>query len=197
MADVEDYHSSFEATDGNIYYTDDETLSIDTLESYITEMTEGNFTFSTTEALDTQYQAFLKTKDEIEPPADEEGFVDESEFINGYQALGSIYYTSSKSLKDILKIASNYILHKDGIRSDEEKEVSFLVDGTNLSTTIKVNGKIVASVGSHLQKLDSKDYGEFIYLQNIGAFYGVLLYDTTSKTTKTPAQIYDFLLNEV
>lgn len=196
MADVEDYHASFEATDGNIYYTNDETLSIDTLESYITEMTEGNFTFTTTEALDTQYQTFLETKEEPAPPTPED-FVDDSEFIKGYQALGSIYYTSSKSLEDILKIASSYIFQKDGIRSDEEKEVSFLVDGTHLSTTIKVNGKIVASVGSYLHKLDSKDYGEFIYLQNVGAFTGVLLYDITSKPTKTPAQIYDYLLNEV
>lgn len=180
----------FESTNGNIYYTNDETLSIDTLESYIIEMSEANFAFTTTEALDTQYQAYLESKPE-------EDLVDDSEFVKGYQALGSIYYTSSKSLEDILKIASNYILQKDGVRSDEEKEVSFFVDGNTLNIIIRVKGKIVASVSSHLHKLDSKDYGEFIYLQNVGAFYGVLLFDTTSTTTKTPNQIYDYLLHQV
>lgn len=180
----------FESINGNIYYTNDETLSIDTLESYISQMTEGDFTFTTAEALDTQYQAYLESKPE-------EDLVDDSEFIKGYQALGSIYYTSSKSLEDILKIASNYILQKDGVRCDEEKEVSFFVDGNTLNIIIKVNGKIVASVSSHLHKLDSKDYGEFIYLQNVGAFYGVLLFDTTSTTTKTPQEIYSYLLHQV
>ncbi|HRF69930.1 MAG TPA: hypothetical protein PKV66_00705 [Candidatus Pelethenecus sp.] len=189
----------FESDNGNIYYTNDETLSIDTLESYITEMTEGNFDFTTTEALDTQYQAYLETKPEVPTPtpSDNDDFVDESEFVNGYQALGSIYYTSSKSLDDILKIASNYILQKDGVRTDEEKEVSLHVDEDTLSVIIKVDGKIVASTVSKLHKLNTKEYGEFIYLQNPGAFYGVLLYDTTSTTTKTPAQIYDYLLNEI
>lgn len=189
----------FESDNGSIYYTNDESLSIDTLESYITEMTEGNFDFTTTEALDTQYQAYLETKpEEPEPtPSDNDDFVDESEFINGYQALGSIYYTSSKSLDDILKIASNYILQKDGKRTDEEKEVSLHVDGDTLSTMIKVNNKIVSSVSSKLHKLYTTDYGEFIYLGNVATFNGVLLFDTTSKTTKTPEEIYDYLLNEI
>ncbi|MDE7161487.1 MAG: hypothetical protein K2N65_01865, partial [Anaeroplasmataceae bacterium] len=192
-------HSTFKSSNGNSYYVENETLSIDTLESYITEMTEGNFDFTTTEALDTQYQSYLETKPEVPTPtpSDNDDFVDESEFVNGYQALGSIYYTSSKSLDDILKIASNYILQKDGVRSDEEKEVSFYVDGDTLSTMIKVNNKIVSSVNSKLHKLDTKDYGEFIYLGNVATFNGVLLFDTTSKTTKTPAQIYDYLLNEI
>lgn len=198
--DLEEYQYSFESTNGNIYYTNDETLSIDTLESYITEMSEAHFTFTTTEALDTQYQIFLqnKTEEPDEPtPSTPTDFVDESEFIKGYQALGSIYYTSSKSLEDILKIASNYILQKDGVRCDEEKEVIFLVNGNTLNTTIKVNGKIVASVSSNLHKLNTKEYGEFIYLQNVGAFSGELLYDTTSITTKTPQEIYSYLLHQI
>lgn len=200
--DMDDYTlkiKQFESDNGNIYYTNDESLSIDTLESYITEMTEGNFDFTTTEALDTQYQAYLETKPEVPTPtpSDNDDFVDESEFVNGYQALGSIHYTSSKSVDDILKIASNYMLQKDGKRTDEEKEVILHVDEDTLSVIIKVDGKIVASTVSKLHELDTKDYGEFIYLQNPGAYYGVLLYDTTSKTTKTPAQIYDYLLNEI
>lgn len=187
----------FESNNGNIYYTNDESLSIDTLESYITEVTEGNFIFTTTEALDIQYQAYLETKSEEPTPSDKDDFVDDSEFVNGYQALGAIYYTSSKSLEDILKIASNYILQKDGIRTDEEKEVSFSVDGDTLSTMIKVDGKIVASVVTKPQKLDTKEYGEFIYLQNVATFNGVFLFDTTSTTTKTPTEIYQYLLNEV
>ncbi|MDE6407609.1 MAG: hypothetical protein K2K48_08055 [Anaeroplasmataceae bacterium] len=199
MSDLEDYHYSFQSKNNNVYFVEDATLSIDTLESYITEMTEGNFDFTTTEALDTQYQAYLETKPEVPTPtpSDNEDFVDESEFIKGYQALGSIYYTSSKSLDDILKIASNYMLQKDGVRSDEEKEVSFHVDEDTLSVIIKVDGKIVASTVSKLHKLDTKDYGEFIYLGNVATFNGVLLFDTTSTTTKTPAQIYDYLLNEL
>lgn len=198
LADLEEYHYSFQSTNGNTYYVNDNTLSIDILESYITEMTEGNFAFTTTEALDTQYQTFLETKPETpSTTTDEEGFVDESEFIKGYQALGSIYYTSTKSLKDILKIASTYILQKDGIRTDETKEVSFLVDKDTLSTTVKVNGKIVSSTISKLHQLDAKDYGEFIYLQNVATFNGVLLYDTTLNTSKTPTEIYNYLLHEV
>ncbi len=200
VADLEEYHTSFESTNGNIYYVEDDTKDIDTLESYIVEMSEGGFTFTTTEALDTQYQIFLqnKTEEPDEPtPSTPTDFVDESEFINGYQALGSIYYTSSKSLEDILKIASNYILQKDGKRCDEEKEVIFLVNGNTLNTTIKVNGKIVASVSSNLHKLDTKEFGEYIYLQNVGAFSGELLYDTTSSTTKTPQEIYAYLLHQI
>lgn len=184
----------FESDNGSIYYTNDETLSIDALESYIKEMTDSNFTFNTTEALDTQYQAYLNSKEESPTTND---FVDDSEFVNGYQALGSIYYTSSKPLDDILKIASNYLLQKDGKRTDEEKEVSLQIDKDTLSTIIKVQDKIVASTVSKLHKLDTKDYGEFIYLQNPGAYYGVFLFDTTSKTTKTPTEIYTYLLNEV
>ncbi len=189
MSDLPEYQNTFTSTNGNIYSAHDEALSIETLESYIEKMTEGNYPFTTTEAIDTQYQAYLEeSKDD---------FVDESEFVQGYQALGAIYYTSSKSLEDILKIASNYILQKDGVRSDEEKEVSLHVDGDTLSVIVKVNNKIVASVVSKLHKLDTKDYGEFIYLQNVATFNGVFLFDTTSTTTKTPAQIYDYLLNEV
>lgn len=45
MADLEEYHYSFQSTNGNIYYVEDDTKDIDTLESYISEMTEANFTF--------------------------------------------------------------------------------------------------------------------------------------------------------
>ncbi len=127
-----------------------------------------------------------------------DGIINESEFVNGYQGLGTIYYSSNKSIEEVLKIASKYILQNNGIRVDDASSytVDFMVDGNQLSTTIKMNNKIVSSMQSSIHKVDSKEYGEFIYLQNVACTYGELLIDTDSVTTHNINEIYEYAVGQ-
>ena len=118
--------------------------------------------------------------------------------VSGYKALGNIYYSSDKSIQDILSIAGNYILQKDGERyaSIDNVKVKFTIDGNRLSTSVYVNNSLEASIQAYLHKIDNTEYGEFIYMQSITSTNGELLIDTDSTTTKNINEIYSFILQE-
>ena len=209
--------------DGNTYKVSSSyTTSFDYLNENLTALTAKGYTFTTDEAIDTQITAALAEEEnkaqnpdtgETETPSTGEtenpgtgdntgetetpGTIVEQD-VSGYKALGNIYYSSDKSIQDILSIAGNYILQKDGERyaSIDNVKVKFTIDGNRLSTSVYVNNSLEASIQAYLHKIDNTEYGEFIYMQSITSTNGELLIDTDSTTTKNINEIYSFILQE-
>lgn len=213
--------------DGNAYFVDNEyKASFDYLNENLTALTAKGYTFTTDEPIDTQIAAALAEEEnkaqnpdtgDTEDPGtgDNTGDTEDpgtgdntgetetpgtivEQDVSGYKALGNIYYSSDKSIQDILSIAGNYILQKDGERyaSIDNVKVKFTIDGNRLLTSVYVDNSLVSSIQAYLHKIDNTEYGEFIYMQSITSTNGELLIDTDSTTTKNINEIYSFILQE-
>lgn len=181
--------------DGKIFMISSKCTTLPSnLQTSYTEYKTKGYNFDETLDVDTQITIFKELDENGEGPSLD---VITGETA-GYKALGLIYYSSDKSKEDILKIAGSYILQQNGQRYQDinKYEVKFTLDDENLTITVKVDGTLVSDITGKLTKLDSTEYGEFIYMQSLTSSYGELLIDSDSNTNKNVNEIYSYALGK-
>lgn len=181
--------------DGKIFMISSKCTTLPSnLQTSYTEYKTKDYNFDETLDVDTQITTFKELDVNGECPSPD---VITGETA-GYKALGLIYYASDKSKEDILKIAGSYILQQNGERYQDinKYEVKFTLNDDNLTITVKVDGTLVSDIIGKLIKLDSTEYGEFIYMQSLTSSYGELLIDSDSNTNKNVNEIYSYALGK-
>ena len=204
--------SAFLSDNGMIYEVEDQTLEISYLEEGISYMTDGGVVPTTDSPVDLQIAAYYAEHGAPTPEPDNstgdvnpgEGntdtevndeiiYEDESEWLEGFKAAGSIMYYGDYKMEDILNLASKYILWQDGqMISSEVYDINFEITVDNrLRTTITKNGSSVANLTAPIEKLEESVVGNFIYL-GMHQGHGVLIVDKTNENDI--AQIVNYVL---
>ena len=211
--------SSFLSDNGTVYEVEDQSLLLADLEADIAVMTEAGKTPTADTPVDLQIAAFYNSDNTTEPDTgDDNGnegdtgnsgstdtgnddvtgdvvFGDESEFTTGVHTMGSLIYSSSRDLEEILKIAGNFAVWNDGELGDHSEYRVVLHEqlGRLGVTLYDSENNIVKSVSFYIKQVDST-YGEFIYVELFGTTRGVLLVDIDENRTTDINELYDFVL---
>ena len=186
--------SAFLSDNGMIYEVEDQTLEISYLEEGVSYMTNGGVVPTTDTPVDLQIAAYYAEHGAPTPkPDDSTGktdtdvndeiiLEDESEWMEGFNAAGSIMYYGDYKMEDILNLASKYILWQDGqMISSKDYDINFEITVDNrLRTKISKNGSSVANLTAPIEKLDESVVGNFIYL-GMHQGHGVLIVDKTNE----------------
>lgn len=188
--------SSFNSTDGNTYKVADNHISITEAEDMVTYLKSKKVEINETDKVDLLYEEQLALEEEYENITPDE-YEDVSEFIQGLNTIGSLYYSSNRNIEDILKIASQMAIYQDGEIIDSSKyKFKYHLDHDDLSLTVlDENDDVVASTGFKLIELDDT-YGEFIYSELFGTNYGTLLLNTDDRDINMN-DFYTYLMNNV
>lgn len=200
--------SSFLSTNGNIYEVEDQSLLLADLESDIAVMTAAGVTPTTDTPVDIQIGEYYESvKDVTTPDAGDNGstdngndsndeivFEDESEWTTGVNTIGTLMYASDKSLEDVVRLASNFMVWEDGeIADPTEYDIICNIVGERLSITVKKDGQIKKSVNIYIEAVPA-EYGEFIYVELFGTNHGVLLTDIDETRTTNINNLYDYVM---
>ena len=215
--------SSFLSDNGTVYEVEDQSLLLADLEADIAVMTSAGVTPTTDTPVDLQIAAFYNSDNTTTPDTGEtdnsgnEGdtgnsgstdtgnddvigdvtFADESEFTTGVHTMGTLIYSSSRDLEEILKIAGNFAVWNDGELGDHSEYRVVLHEqlGRLGVTLYDSENNIVKSVSFYIKQVDST-YGEFIYVELFGTTRGVLLVDIDENRTTDINELYDFVLGK-
>ncbi len=190
--------SSFLSDNGNIYEVENQALKISYLEEGISVMSAAGQTPTTDTPVDVQIAAYYAATypETPEQPEVNNGitFEDESEWTTGINTIGTLMYASDKSLEDVVKLASNFMVWEDGELADPtEYDIICNIVGERLSITVKQDGQIKKSVNIYIQAVPA-EYGEFIYVEMLGTSRGVLLTDIDESRTTNINNLYDYVM---
>lgn len=186
--------SSFESADGNTYQVADNHLSIDEAEDMVTYLKSKNIEIN--EPVDALYEKQIKIQEEYGNITPDE-YEDMTEFTEGLNTIGSLYYSSDRDIKDILKIASQMAIYQDGEITDSSKyKFKYHLDHDDLSLTVlNEQNEVVASTGFKLIELENT-YGEFIYSELYGTNYGTLILNCDDRSININ-EFYNYLMENV